>query len=218
MLTDRGLNQISTREFEQFKRKNTLETEPLFVDRVNCVVDALLRELDSAENREGWEVVVFRNREQIAFAWPGKKVGVSTRLVDILRSPPALAAALAPAIASVAARHASEKMANAIFGADFWPGFGRAMIGLGSQPPRQADDMRIRLEADALGLALTAKADFDPNVLPMLLAARVASTSQAQDTHAARLTHARNVVPNAMPSYEAAVQRHGLGRCASQPP
>lgn len=154
--------------FAQMVQKQTVVRDPAINAQVNCVVDALTREL-SPEWRHGWDVRIFDDKSPNAFALPGRKIGVHTGMLQLVQNNDQLASVIGHEIGHVLARHANERES---MGAVAQLGQGvagqinpasAAIFGLGAQVGVMLPYSRTHeAEADVIGQDLMARAGFDP--------------------------------------------------------
>lgn len=176
LLPEQKLAAMGARAFAEMKRTQPLETDPPTLAYVRCVARAVLQALP-ADQRDGWEIAVFRDPAPNAFALPGRKIGVTTGLLTVAATPGQLAAVIGHEVGHVLARHANERATQelAVQG-------GLALVDLlyQSEAGWKHEALRNALglgaaygvllpfsrtherEADALGLALMAEAGYDP--------------------------------------------------------
>lgn len=81
------LNQLGAQAFVEAKTKGPLSKDAKQNAYVNCVVNALVRQLPASAQGIAWETAVFSNQEPNAFALPGGKVGVNTGLFTVAKKP-----------------------------------------------------------------------------------------------------------------------------------
>ncbi|WP_353571353.1 M48 family metallopeptidase [Candidatus Albibeggiatoa sp. nov. BB20] len=141
---------------------------------VQCVTNTLLNTL---QDSEGWEIVVFDDAAVNAFALPGRKIGVYTGLLDVAENQHQLAAVIGHEIAHVLSNHGNERvsqqmvvqtgmeLAQVIFSN---PESATAQtvlgaLGLGAQfGVILPFSRKHESEADELGLQIMARAGFQP--------------------------------------------------------
>lgn len=167
---------MGVQSFDQLKAERPVSQDAAASSYVRCVADALIAQLP-AEDREGWEVVVFEDPTANAFALPGRRIGVHTGLLKVATNADQLAAVMGHEIGHVLADHSNERMSqqtatqigmNSI-GAmtDTSTATGQltmAALGLGAQYGVALPYSRTHeKEADLMGLDLMAKAGFDPD-------------------------------------------------------
>ena len=168
MVGDEQMSASGQQLFLQMKQKGKVVRDPATSATVSCVVNALLPQLPPPW-QGGWEVQVFGDKEPNAFALPGRKIGVNTGMVKLVRNDAQLAAVIGHEIGHVIARHANERASMSVasqLGAGMAevmaPGTGD-LVNIGSQvgvllPYSRAHES----EADVIGQNLMANAGFDP--------------------------------------------------------
>ena len=166
--------------FADLQSKTAASTKPEEVRYVRCVADAITNTLTRQDLRsvvvDAWEVEVFDDPTANAFALPGGKIGVHAGMLDVAVSADQLAAVLGHEVGHVLARHVNERVTQqmaasgsiealqVIFGADTEAKVQLlGAIGMGLQygvllPFGRAQES----EADVIGIALMARAGFDP--------------------------------------------------------
>jgi len=171
LMPDSQINQMGLQAFTSLKDKTPLDRSPVTNRYVQCVANAIIREVGG-----NWEVVVFEDDSANAFALPGGKIGVHTGLLKVAENQDQLATVIGHEIAHVQARHSNERVSqqfaveqglglvNAM--ANPQSGTGKTLMGLlgvGAQYGVLLPFSRIQeSEADTLGLTLMARAGFDP--------------------------------------------------------
>lgn len=154
--------------FQQIKQKGNMVHDPAVSAEVHCIVNALLAQLPQAW-QAGWEVQVFDDKDPNAFAVPGRKIGVNTGMVKLVKNDAQLATVIGHEIGHVIARHANERASIAMMSelgagvADvIAPGAG-SLVNIGSQMGVLLPYSRTHeSEADIIGQNLMANAGFDP--------------------------------------------------------
>ena len=168
MVDDNQMAASGQQLFAQMKQKEKVANDPADSAEVRCIVNNLLTQLPQGL-QAGWEVQVFENKEPNAFALPGRKIGVNTGMIKLVKNDSQLAAVIGHEIGHVIARHASERASMGMasqLGAGMAevlaPGSGD-LVSIGSQvgvllPYSRAHES----EADIIGQDLMARAGFDP--------------------------------------------------------
>lgn len=174
LLPDEQLTQMGATAYQEIKQQTQTSGNAGVNSYVNCVADAVTRELGAAPG--DWEVTVFVDESANAFALPGGKIGVNTGMLDVAENQHQLATVIAHEVAHVLAKHANERVSTsfatdaglqligALSGAD--SGTKQTLLGLlgvGAQVGILLPYGRVQeSEADLLGLDLMARAGFDP--------------------------------------------------------
>ncbi|AVP99198.1 peptidase [Ahniella affigens] len=179
LISDSQINTMGLTAFQQMKASDTLSQDAEKTRYVDCITQALVRQLPASWQQTPWEVAVFNHKAANAFALPGGKVGVHTGMFPMAETPDQMAAVLAHEIAHVVDRHGAARVSNqfaaeaasaavaAYAGRKASPEQSRqvlALLGVGSQVgvllpfSRQNES-----DADLLGQRLMAQAGFDPS-------------------------------------------------------
>lgn len=171
LLPEDQVAEMGATAYDQIKRKTPIVRDPRAVNYVNCIADAITRQVSQGR----WEVNIFQNKTANAFALPGGKIGVNTGMLNLAENQNQLAAVIAHEVAHVTTRHANERISNQyatqtgtqLIGALLGGGQGgqaiASLLGAGAQygillPYGRAQES----EADLIGLDLMARAGFDP--------------------------------------------------------
>ncbi|HYQ91305.1 MAG TPA: M48 family metallopeptidase [Candidatus Competibacteraceae bacterium] len=176
LLPESKLAAMGAQTFAEMKRTQPLETHPQTWAYVRCVARAIIQVLP-ADQRQGWEIAVFRDSTPNAFALPGRKIGVNTGMLTVAATPGQLAAVIGHEVGHVLARHANERATQelAVQGGialidllyqshEGWKHEAlRNALGLGATYGVLLPFSRTHeREADTLGLELMADAGFNP--------------------------------------------------------
>lgn len=192
LVPDSQLNAMGVTAFEQMKANDRLTVVPAKTVYAQCIVDALVRELEPEWQRLPWEAQAFAVAEPNAFALPGGKVGINTGLLRVATTQDQLAAVIGHEIGHVVYRHAGERISQqqlASVGMDLVGAYmGRrasseqvnlvmAALGAGAQVGVLLPYSRKHeSEADLVGQRLMARAGFDPAAAVMLWQNMMAAT------------------------------------------
>jgi metalloendopeptidase OMA1, mitochondrial len=161
--------------FQQIKRKYKICRDPA----INAEVKRVGRRIATAANRPDyhWEFIVFDDKDANAFCLPGGKVGIFTGILKYTKNQGGLATVISHEVAHALARHAGERMSQAMLANIGGIGLGAALGGLSSGAGQAimtgyslGTQFGILLpysrtqeyEADRIGLILMAKAGYDP--------------------------------------------------------
>ena len=104
------INRMGITSFEELKRNTPINRDRRINNYVNCVADAITRELPGNVT---WEVTVFEDKAVNAFALPGGKIGVYTGLLNVADGQDQLAAVIGHEVAHVTADHANARISAA---------------------------------------------------------------------------------------------------------
>ncbi|MDZ7852346.1 MAG: M48 family metallopeptidase [Halomonas sp.] len=171
--------QLGEDTFDQLRQRQSVSRDAAVNRRVQCVareVVAAAEELYSAADLpEAWEVAVFEDSSPNAFALPGGRIGVHTGLLRVAENPAQLAAVIGHEVGHVLADHGNERLTQQLGIKAVLLLVGLLGEGeLGGQQLMQALGLGARLgislpfsraheeEADLMGLAIMARAGFDP--------------------------------------------------------
>ncbi|MCH4565369.1 MULTISPECIES: M48 family metallopeptidase [Halomonas] len=179
LVPDTLMAQMGEDAFDQLRRGQSVSRDAAVNRRVQCVarqvVAAAQVRYPAAELPEAWEVVVFEDPSPNAFALPGGRIGVHTGLLRVAETPAQLAAVIGHEVGHVLADHGNERLTQQL-------GIKAVLLlvgffgegDLGQQQLMQALGLGARLgislpfsraheeEADLMGLAIMARAGFDP--------------------------------------------------------
>ena len=174
---DGEVAQLGLSSFEQMKKEEKISTDKKLTRYVQCVADAIVREIPSSYQQATaqWQVVLFASDQINAFALPGGRIGVYTGLFKAVKDQDQLAAVLGHEVSHVLARHSNERLSQGqlanlgMTAADIALSDSSARapamaaLGLGAQVGVLLPYSRIQeSEADVLGLQLMAAAGFNP--------------------------------------------------------
>jgi len=168
MVDDNQMAASGQQMFAQMKQKEKVANDPAASAEVHCIVNNLLAQLPQGL-QAGWEVQVFEDKTPNAFALPGRKIGVNTGMIKLVKNDSQLAAVIGHEIGHVIARHASERASMGMVAqigqevAGQMNPAGAAVFGLGAQVGVMLPYSRTHEEeADIIGQNLMANAGFDP--------------------------------------------------------
>jgi len=233
LLPDTQMNAMGGQAFHEMQQKTPKETDPKVNAYVTCVAHAVTAEVD--EGGKVWDVVVFKDDAVNAFALPGGHIGVYTGLLKAAKTQDQLAAVLGHEVSHVLARHGNERASQqlateqvvafasgAIAGQDpSKRNLTLAVLGLGAQVGVLLPFSRVQeSEADRMGLALMARAGFDPHQAVTLWQNMEqlggASPPQFLSTHPSHATRVKDLqarMGEVMPLYEQARQSGKQPHC-----
>jgi predicted Zn-dependent protease len=168
MVDDDTMASSGQQMFAELKEKEKVVQEPAASAEVHCIVNALLAQLPPMW-QGGWEVQVFEDKDPNAFALPGRKIGVNTGMIKLVKNDAQLAAVIGHEIGHVVARHASERASMGMLTqigqevAGQIDPVGATIFGVGAQFGVMLPYSRTHeAEADIIGQNLMANAGFDP--------------------------------------------------------
>lgn len=235
-ISQQQLDQLGAKVFAETKSKQTLSRDPTQNAYVQCVVEALVRQLPAQWQTVRWETALFVDEEPNAFALPGGKVGVNTGIFKVATNQDQLAAVLGHEIGHVVSRHHEERVtkqkgASSVVqiagvlagvrygqgGADLATQSGSLLAQTGFLLPGSREQEN---EADIVGQRLMAQAGFDPSqaieLWQNMQAASGARSPQWLSTHpdpANRIRELQRDTPTLMPVFKAAQQEGKVPRC-----
>ncbi|MBQ4846929.1 M48 family metallopeptidase [Pseudoalteromonas sp. MMG005] len=177
LYSDQKMNEMGSASFEQMKKEQTIEDDPVTNAYVKCIANHLIAELPSNYANQQWEVVVFKEPSANAFALPGGKIGVHTGLLKVAKNQHQLAAVMGHEVGHVIAEHSNERVSqNSLL--QFGLQASSTALQMGNVEYRNAIMQGLGLgaqygvalpfgrthesEADVIGLELMAKAGFEP--------------------------------------------------------
>ena len=234
LFSNQQLDAMGEQAFASMKENSKISRKELKNEYVLCVANALIPHVPSSAFSGVWEIVVFDDAQINAFALPGGKIGVYTGLLEVAETDDQLAAVIGHEIGHVIAQHSNERMSqsqiinagsqtiNAILSANNVSNNDAIMsaIGLGLQVGVQLPFSRTHeSESDIIGLALMAKAGFDPRASVtlwqnMAKASNGAKQPELLSTHpseASRISNLQDNLPAAIASYNASPYRSNCG-------
>ena len=178
LVGDDQLNAMGVAAFNEMKANDKTSVVPAKSVYTQCIVNALVTELEPQWRDLPWESQAFAIAEPNAFALPGGKVGINTGLLRVATDQDQLAAVLGHEIGHVVYRHAGERISQQQL-ASVGMGLIEAYAGRHASP-QQTQMMMAALgvgaqvgvllpysrkhesEADQVGQRLMARAGFDP--------------------------------------------------------
>lgn len=159
-------------EFQKIRDKTPISTDARLRAYVNCVANAIVRELPPPYVDQDWEVEVFDSEEINAFALPGGHIGVFTGIFKVAENQDQLATVIGHEVAHVTEQHALKRYNReattqiGVVGVAIATGTGQAgadlagmVASLGLSLPFSRSE---ESEADTVGLRYMARAGFDP--------------------------------------------------------
>lgn len=226
LFSDDEMSQLGAQSFEELKKTETISTNQSQIAYVNCVADAIIKQVPEQTSFDSWEVVVFDSPQVNAFALPGGKIGVYTGLLKVATNQDQLATVIGHEVAHVLANHSNERMSRsqitntglqissvAISSSDYsqYKDLTMGALGLGVQYGVTLPYGRTQeSEADIMGIDLMAKAGFDPTQSIALWKNMAAASGDNQPpeilsthpSHSTRITDLTDEISQ-LPSYSA---------------
>jgi len=222
--------------------QDVLKSEPVTKnEKYQELVKRVGQRIAAVANRPdfNWEFNVIDSKTQNAFCLPGGKVAVYTGLLPVCQDEAGLAVVMSHEVAHAIARHGGERMTYQTA-----QNIGKTAVGMVLQKQEEQKKQIVltaygaasqygvilpysrkhELEADHIGLLLMAKAGYDPSVAPAFWE-RFSSSKQGEapmellSTHPSDVHRAaalRELLPEAMQSYESAAEKFGMGEAIPQ--
>ncbi|MDL1865964.1 M48 family metallopeptidase [Betaproteobacteria bacterium PRO4] len=230
-MPDTEVNSMGLQAFDTLKRENKINRDVASNRFVNCVANAITREVGGE-----WEVVVFEDKSLNAFALPGGKIGVHAGMVDLVDNQDQLAVVIGHEIGHVIARHSNERLSQQV-GTNLGISLIQAvaapqtalgqtaigLLGVGAQYGVIMPFSRLHeAEADKIGLDLMAGAGFNP-AESIRLWQKMAQASQGLEpveflsthpSHASRIENLQANLPRAQQLQHQANATGKIPRCA----
>jgi predicted Zn-dependent protease len=216
------------KEFQKIKAGTPVSTNARAQAYVNCVANAIIRELEEPYASKRWEIEVFDSEEINAFALPGGHIGVYSGIFKVAETPSQLATVIGHEVAHVTRKHALQRYNRemttqaGIIGATVALGGGSltanalgaaAQLGL-SLPFSRANES----EADLVGLDYMAAAGFNPTqAVPLwenMEKKAKGGPPQFLSTHPSPDTRIQDLVKR----YPEALQRYNKAQAAGKQP
>ena len=225
LMSPNQLNKMGIASFEQMKEKEKISQDKATNAYVQCVADAITKNVPKSAHDGEWEVVVFDADQVNAFALPGGKIGVYTGILKVAENQQQLAAIIGHEVGHVIENHSNERLSsNQLSQA----GLNLANAALESQNVAARDTLMAGLglgvqygilmpygrthesEADIVGQDLMARSGFDPKA-SIDLWHNMAKTSKSAppeflSTHPSNETRIRDLtahLPKALSLYNA---------------
>ena len=177
LFSDSELNKMGASSFEDMKKNIPISHDKSVNEFVQCVADAIIKNVPKSAHNGAWEVVVFDSKQVNAFALPGGKIGVYTGILNVTENQHQLAAIMGHEVGHVIEHHSNERLsagklskigmavATVAVGASDVENKGLWMAGLGVgvqygliMPYSRSHES----EADIVGQDLMARSGFNP--------------------------------------------------------
>ncbi|WP_026301225.1 M48 family metallopeptidase [Colwellia piezophila] len=178
LFSDSELDKMGAASFEEMKTKTPISTDKAINDFVQCVANAITKNVPKSVHKGNWEVVVFDSPQVNAFALPGGKIGVYTGILKVTENQDQLGAIIGHEVGHVIEHHSNERLSanklknmgmaaatTAVAMTDVEnKGLWMAGLGVGLQygvimPYGRAHES----EADIVGQDLMARSGFEPS-------------------------------------------------------
>lgn len=223
MMSDSELNKMGSASFEEMKTKEKISQSSAINRYVQCVANAITKNVPKSAHDGAWEVVVFDSEQVNAFALPGGKIGVYTGILKVAESQDQLGAIIGHEVGHVIERHSNERLSsnqasqmglsliNVLLESQNIESRNTVMAGLGLgvqygvlMPYGRSHES----EADIVGQDLMAKSGFDPKA-SIALWQNMAKQSKGappefMSTHPSNATRIKQLtehLPNSTPFY-----------------
>lgn len=231
LFPDSEITRMGISAYDEMKQKTPASKDRVATAYVNCVTNAITREVPS---KYKWEVTLFDDDAVNAFALPGGKIGVYTGLLKVANDQNQLAAVIGHEIAHVIADHGNARV-SAAFAAQ--SGMQLAQIMAGAASPQKAQLLGLlglgaqvgillpygrgqESEADILGLRYMADAGFNP-MASILLWQNMGKASDGQPpeflsthpSHKTRINDLNNAMPDAQQRFKKARSLGKIPQC-----
>lgn len=223
------LSASAATEFETIK-KNQSANNPAMLASLQRVGKRIVTEAVKVDPTlppyEKWEFIVVNDASANAFAMPGGKVAFNTGIFPLMTSDDDVAVVMGHEVAHVVGRHGNERVTIAMglsgIGAlaglaadqyvksDAWKSAILATYGVGSQLGTLKYSRTHESEADVLGLELSSKAGYNPEVAVAFwerMSSGGSSTPEFLSTHPSgttRISDLNGAMPAALANYQAA--------------
>jgi len=106
------LDTMGTQSFEQMKKKEKISDNRKINQFVQCVANAITKNVPKSAHKGAWEVVVFDSEQVNAFALPGGKIGVYTGILKVTENQDQLAAIIGHEVGHVIEHHSNERLSS----------------------------------------------------------------------------------------------------------
>ncbi|MFT5635752.1 MAG: putative Zn-dependent protease [Cognaticolwellia sp.] len=177
MMSADELNKMGSASFEEMKTKEKISQSPEINRYVQCVANAITKNVPKSAHDGAWEVVVFDSEQVNAFALPGGKIGVYTGILKVAENQEQLGAIIGHEVGHVIEQHSNERLSSSQVSQ---MGLSIVSVVLESQNIESRNMMMAGLglgvqygvlmpygrshesEADIVGQDLMAKSGFDP--------------------------------------------------------
>lgn len=161
---------VSDDQFEQMQNQMPLSSSAAEKAYVYCVSRAIIAQMEPPYDTMDWEIEVFDNEMENAFAMAGGKIGVFNGIFAVATTQDQLAAVIGHEVAHVTEEHSLERANQQMITGNIVDIGSAAVGGNMGQMIAMGADLGIFLpygraqeaEADVVGLVYMASAGFDP--------------------------------------------------------
>jgi predicted Zn-dependent protease len=112
MMSANELNKMGSASFEKMKTKEKISQSPEINRYVQCVANAITKNVPKSAHDGAWEVVVFDSEQVNAFALPGGKIGVYTGILKVAENQDQLGAIIGHEVGHVIEQHSNERLSS----------------------------------------------------------------------------------------------------------
>lgn len=112
LFSNSELSKMGVASFDELKQKEKVSKDKATNQYVQCVADAITKNVPKSAHSGNWEVVVFDSDQVNAFALPGGKIGVYTGILKVAENQEQLAAIMGHEVAHVIERHSNERLSS----------------------------------------------------------------------------------------------------------
>jgi predicted Zn-dependent protease len=112
LFSETELSKMGSSSFDEMKKKEKISKDKVVNDFVQCVANAVTKNVPKSVHDGAWEVVVFDSKQVNAFALPGGKIGVYTGILNVTENQHQLAAIIGHEVGHVIEHHSNERMSS----------------------------------------------------------------------------------------------------------
>ena len=112
LIPSADLNKMGIASFSQMKEKEKISQDKATNRYVQCVANAITKNVPKSAHAGEWEVVVFDSKQVNAFALPGGKIGVYTGILAVADDQDQLAAIIGHEVGHVIENHSNERLSS----------------------------------------------------------------------------------------------------------
>jgi len=106
------LNKMGIQSFDEMKKKQKISENKAINNYVQCVANAITKNVPKSAHDGSWEVVVFDSDQVNAFALPGGKIGVYTGILKVAENQNQLGAIIGHEVGHVIESHSNERLSS----------------------------------------------------------------------------------------------------------
>jgi len=112
MMSESDLSKMGSASFEEMKTKEKISQSPEINRYVQCVANAITKNVPKSAHDGPWELVVFDSEQVNAFALPGGKIGVYTGILKVAENQDQLGAIIGHEVGHVIEHHSNERLSS----------------------------------------------------------------------------------------------------------